>query len=897
MFPTGLEDMIKWGLAAVAVIFLFIALSFGRGIYTDLLWFDNLGFRSVFVSILTTRMWLFIVGAITFALFLSINIFIAYRFSRGEVTIPIPPEAVNLLKRLIIWGAVLTVIFLSLIFGSVAQGRWEIFLRFLNSVPFGEVDPLFGRNISSYVFTLPIYNFVQGWLLGAIIVTIVAAVGLYFVNYSLRGTGIPTTTAVRVHISILGALLMFVIAWSHYLDTWELLFSNTGAIFGAAYTDVHARLPALRFLTVIAVASGILMLVNAYLRGIRLIVGAFGLWIAASIILGSVYPGLLQRFSVDPNEFTREEEFIARNIKFTRQGFGLEAITEQSYPAKPTLVPNVILENTQTIKNIRLWDHRPLKDVYNQIQFIRLYYDFLDIDVDRYVVDGEYRQVMLGARELAPEKLPPQAQRWVNQRLQYTHGLGVAVSPVTEFSSEGRPIFFAKDIPPKGTIDVQKPQIYYGENTSTFVIVNTNTAEFDYPTEEDIPVYTKYVGKGGVQLSSLLRRLAYTWQFADVNILISKEITSDSRIKYRRLIQERINTVAPFLRLDHDPYIVAEDGRLFWIQDAYTTTNLYPYSEPFGNINYIRNSVKVVVDAYEGTLDFYIADESDPLIKAYQSAFPALFKHLDQMPAYLKNHIRYPEDLFSIQAQKYLQYHMTDTRVFYNKEDQWSTPTELFFGSSQPMEPYYLIMKLPGEEKEEFVLLLPFTPSKRPNLIGWLAARSDGEQYGKLTAFKFPKDRQIDGPQQIEARIDNDTFISQQFTLWGQGGSTVLRGNLLVIPVSDSLIYVEPIYLQPEALAFPELKRVIVVSSDKVAMEPSLSEALVKVVGVSGLAGITPQPTTTGTTSPTQPTPKTSAEEMQRGFQDLGNAIQRLKDELGRLEEALQRLKQLAQGP
>ena len=892
--PPGLGGMLKWGLGAIAVILLFVAISFGRGVYTDLLWFDSLGVKSVYLTILSTRIWLFLAGALIFALLITVNVVIAHRLSRGEVTIPLPPETVEMLKPLLFWGIVVAVFILSLIFGSVAWGRWEIFLKFFNSTSFGEVDPLFGRDISFYVFTLPIYEFIQGWLMGAVIVILLAVLGLYFLNFTLRGMTIPTSPAVRVHASILAAILMFLIAWHHYLDIWELLLSVEGAVFGAAYTDVNARLPAQYFLIAIAAASGVLMLVNAYLRGIRLIVGALALWLVATIVLGSAYPGLIQRFNVTPNEFTKEEQFIERNIRFTRLGFGLEAIDEQPFPEIAPLEPDFVQQNPQTINNIRLWDHRPLRDVYNQIQFIRLYYDFLDVDVDRYEIDGEYRQVMLGARELSPENLPEEAQRWVNQRLQYTHGMGVAMSPVTEFNPEGRPYFFTKDIPPEGTVEIQRPEIYYGENTRDYVIVNTKTEEFDYPTQEDIPVYTTYEGEGGIHLSSFLRRLAYTWEFADINILISGEITGESRIKYRRLIQERINTVAPFLLLDRDPYIVvAEEGKLFWIQDAYTVTDRYPYSDPFAfgaeSFNYIRNSVKIVLDPYHGSLDFYIADETDPLVKTYESIFPVLFKPLSQMPESLRSHIRYPEDFFAIQSLKYLQYHMKEPRVFYNKEDQWSTPNELFFGTSQPMEPYYLIMKLPGEEKAEFVLLLPFTPSNRPNLIGWLAARSDKEQYGKLVAYQFRKGTQIDGPQQIEARIDIDTTISQQFTLWDTGGSSVLRGNLLVIPIGESLIYVEPIYLQAEQLAFPELKRVIVATADKVVMAPTLSEALAEIAGAPKIAEVT--------TPTTQPAETVITDERQRSFQDLSDAIQNLKDEIGNLEEAIERLKNLAQEP
>ena len=891
--------IVKWGLVIIGLIFLFVLISFARGIYTDWLWFDHLGFKSVFVTILTTKIWLFFAGALVSALLLSANLVIAHRFSQGPGTIPLPPESIDLLRRLTIWGIVLAIVLISIIFGSVTSGRWESLLRFMNSVPFGQIDPVFDKDISFYVFTLPVLHLIQGWLLGIVIVSLLASAAVYFVNLSLRGVSFSLIPAMRVHASILGAALLFVIAWGHWLDRWELLYSPGGAVSGATYADIHARLPVLVLLSAIAVASGILMLMNAYFRGIRLLVGALALWIAVSIIGGAIYPGAVQRFSVEPNEFVREEEFIDRNIKFTRQGYALDRIEEQSFPAEEAITASTVAQNRATIDNIRIWDHRPLKDTYNQIQFIRLYYDFLDVDVDRYTLDGEYRQVMLGARELSPENLPPEAQRWVNQKLQYTHGFGLAMSPVTEFTPEGAPEFFVQDIPPEdntnaGDLPIDNPRIYYGENTKDFVIVNSKTEEFDFPTVGEAGEYISYTGQGGVRLSSLLRKTAYAWQMGDFNILISGEITPDSRIQYHRQIQERVEAVAPFLLLDSDPYMVVADGRLFWIQDTYTVTDRYPYSDLSpGGFNYIRNSVKVVIDAFSGTMDFYIADEDDPLIKNFQKIFPDLFLPMDQMPSYLRDHLRYPEDFFKFQAEKYLTYHMRQAQVFYNKEDQWSVPTELFYDSLQTMEPYYLIMRLPGEDTDEFVLLMPFTPSNRPNLVAWLAARSDGENYGKLKAFIFPKDKQVDGPSQIEARIDNDPLISQQFTLWGQVGSTIIRGNLLVIPIGESILYVEPIFLQAQALTFPELKRVITVSGNKVVMEETLEESLAVLIGAPQPPTVTTPPTTPPTEPPSILSP---SEELKRQIEAITQGLGEIQGGLSSLEEALERLRELTQG-
>jgi len=655
-------------------------------------------------------------------------------------------------------------------------------------------------------------------------------------------------------------------------------------------------------MSIIAVAAGILMLANTYFSGRRLLVGAFALWFVANIVLGTVWPNLIQQFTVNPNEFVREAPFIERNIQFTRTAYGLDRVAEEFYPAETEVNTEVIQRNPQTIHNIRLWDYRPLSDVYKQIQLIRPYYDFRDADVDRYEVGGELRQVLLSAREVAPEKLDEDTQNWTNTRLVYTHGMGIAMSPVTEFTPEGRPEFFAKDIPADGVIPIQavdaegtpellvtNPRIYYGENTIEYVIANTLQEELDYQTEGGDLFRTNYNGHGGVQLSSVFRRMAYAWQFADVNILISGQITGDSRLQYRRAIQERIHTVAPFLLLDQDPYIVAAEGGLFWIQDAYTHTDRYPYSDPLGaDLNYMRNSVKITVDAFTGDLRFYVWDETDSIIRTYERIFPDLFLSQSEMPESLRSHVRYPQDFFRIQAEKYIRYHMQEPQNFYNNEDLWAVSEEKFGQGDalQQVEPYYVIMKLPGEEREEFVLLLPYTPNERQNLIGWLAARSDGENYGSLIAFNFPKDRQIDGPAQIEARIDNDQDISAWFTLRCTAGSECLRGNLLVIPVDQGILYAEPVYIRAEGVNFPELKRVILATGDKVVMEDSLNEALSALTGSATFVTDAQDRQPAG--APTQPT--TSGGAVEATVETLQNAIEDVKRNLSELEDALDRL-------
>ena len=557
------------------------------------------------------------------------------------------------------------------------------------------------------------------------------------------------------------------------------------------------------------------------------------------------------------------------------------------------------------MENIRLWDYKPLTNVYKQIQLIRPYYDFKDADVDRYEINGEYRQVLLAAREVAPEKLKEEAQTWVNEKLFYTHGIGIAMSPATEFTAEGRPIFFAKDIPANGEIPVsypgqeaspdivvENPRIYYGENSKDYVIVNTNTGELDYQTGEGELIVTNYQGSGGVSIGSYFRKLIYAWQMRDINILISSQLNDDSRIQYRRAVEDRVSTVAPFLKLDKDPYIVAANGQLYWIQDAYTTSDKFPYSQPtdddktLEHYNYIRNSIKVVVDAYTGEVSFYLWDTDDPIALTYQKMFPTLFSDIDSMPADLASHVRYPQGLFAVQAEKYIRYHMEDPQHFYGNEDLWAFPQEKFGQSEglQPVEPYYVIMRLPGETKEEFVQLIPYTPDGRPNMVGWLAARSDAPEYGKLVAFNFPKDRQVDGPEQVEARIDNDQEISAWFTLRCTEGSTCIRGNLLVIPIGNSILYAEPIYIQAEGVSFPELKKVILSTADQVVMGDSLNDALYLLTGAR------------------ESIPLKSADEGQKelsspkvGKSDEDGKLDQIRDSIGNIKIELDRIESLFQ--
>ena len=906
--PFDATPLLKWALVALALLVLLVLLNVLRQIYTNWLWFDALGYRSVFTTILFTRVWLLIAGALVFAAIIIPNAVFAYRSSDGEPAPLLAADLYALLKRLFVWGTAISIFFLAVLFGSILSGQWETLLRFFNSTPFNVQDPVFNRDVSFYVFDLPVLTLVQGWLLGAIVTTMLVAGSIFLINVSLRdiNLGQAITPQAVSHATILLGLLLLVVTWSYWIDRYELLFSADGAIFGAAFTDLNARLPALYILIGLGTIIAVLLLANAYFRSPRIIVGGVGLWIAVAIVVGAVYPALVQRFQVAPNELDREREFIPRNLEFTRMGFALDRIVEEDYPlatiatgeSAGELAPinaETVAANPGTIENLRLWDRRPLRSIYNQIQFFRAYYRFVGVDIDRYEVDGEIRQVVLGARELFPEDLPQESQSWVNRRLQFTHGFGVAMSPTTEFTDEGKPEFLIKDIPPKAGREsleglvphVDVPQIYYGENSASYVIVNSREPEFDFPAIDAETAAAGdyfYEGGGGVQLSSLLKRFAYAWEFADINILISGAVAPESNIQYRRLVQDRVKQIAPFLRLDSDPYMVVADGKLWWIQDAYTVTDHYPYSDPYRDeFNYMRNSVKAVVDAYTGDVQFYIFDDEDAIIQTFSSAFPDLFKTRDEMPESLLSHVRYPRDFFSVQAEKYLLYHMRDTTDFYRKEDPWSIPQELFFETVQPIQPYHVIMKLPGEEKEEFVLMLPFTPLNKPNQVAWLAARMDNDrgQYGSLKAFFFPKGLQVDGPEQIEARIDQDFTIKQQFTLLCQRGARCIRGNLLVTPIEHDgnrfLMYVEPLYIQAENIAFPELKQVILADAKRVVMEDDLNSALEALLGGNESEEVAP------TTLTTELIPGMQAEEIRE-------AIAQLRQSLDQLEEAMRQI-------
>jgi uncharacterized protein len=880
-------------------------------LYTDYLWFQEVKLVSVFTTILGLKLLLGIAGGLLVALFLYLNVWLAARPTSGDVLVELE-DPLGLPSRLVIEPLVRKFLLPgSLVLGFLAAmqaaSEWETVLRFLNAQPFNATDPLFGRDISFYVFRLPLLETLYGWAMFLLGATLLLVLVTYVLHRGVQITpqGPRVATRARTHLLTLASLLLVVKAGGYYLDTFSLLTSVRGIVSGAGFSDIHATLPALRILATLALISAAVCIWQIGRQGFRIVLVALGGLLVANVLGLGVVPNVMQRLRVVPNEMVAERPYIEQNIKYTRMAYGLDRVKEEEFPAEETLRAEDLRKNDATIKNIRLWDRRPLLVTYAQLQEIRTYYKFVDVDNDRYMVDGELRQVMLSARELSYRNLP--SRIWINERLTYTHGYGVVMGPVNRITPEGLPDFWIKDIPPASTgpIKVTRPEIYYGEIANDvagdYVFVKTRAQELDYPAG-DKNVYTTYTGQGGVPVQSVFRKMLFALRFGDVKILLSNDIIGESRVMYYREIEERVKKAAPFIQFDRDPYlVVGQDGRLVWIIDGYTTSDKFPYSEPVqGMGNYIRNSVKAVVDAYNGTMAFYLSDPADPVITTYAKAFPGLFQPLSAMPADLRPHIRYPQGMFTIQARMYATYHMQDPQVFYNKEDLWNIPKHMVEGLEREMEPYYTIMRLPGEKAEEFILLSPFNPSKKDNMIAWMAARSDGPDYGKLVAYNFPKQKLIYGPRQIDARIDQDPVISQQLTLWSQRGSQVIRGSMLAIPIEKSLLYVQPLYLAAEKGSLPELKRVIVSMGNQIAMEESLEASLAQLFGIGGKA-LAPR-TTPGLESQAQPQETGVRGLADQAWQQYSRAQELLRqgnfaaygEEVKRLESTLKTLRERA---
>ncbi|HID55234.1 TPA: UPF0182 family protein [Candidatus Poribacteria bacterium] len=872
----------------VAIILILIAVwILGRliiSVYPEYLWFKHLNYASVFTRIFWTKVAMGVTATVLLLGLTLGNLYLIWRFSTTLSpaiidAMPLGRPDFDLRKYIFVALSILS-IFFSLILGYSTASHWEVVLRYFNSdgIKFNLIDPIFHKDVGFYIFKMPFLRYIYGWIFGIFLLITIATVVVYFFHGQIldRRNRFAPPFRVKAHIFTLMAITLFSRAWGYRFLMYDLLYSTRGRVLGAGYADVYARKPVLWILMFLCIAAGVIFFISIFMRRTRYAIGSLVL-IFIVAFLGGIWPATVQKFKVKPNELNLERPFIGYNIKFTRYAYNLDRIEEREYPVIGRLTYDVVTSNKAFMENVRLWDWRPLKQIFKQLQVLRPQYDFSDVDIDRYRIGGRLRQVMLAARELNYNQLRAEAKTWVNRTFTYTHGYGVCVVPVSEIIN-GRPRFYVKDIPldyapewPERIRENPGPRIYYGEMTDHYVIVNPQSAqprEFDYPMEESEQyVKNSYQGKGGVPISSMIRKLIFAWKFRSINMLLSGEIERTSRILFHRNIQDRISTIAPFLRFDQDPYIVMANGRLYWIIDAYTVTHRFPYSEPMEDVfkemvrskfgrktarrvlrtrgepwgNYIRNSVKIVVDAYDGTVDFYVVDEAnDPMIQCYMRMFPDMFKPFESMPLELKAHVRYPMALFLIQALKYRSYHMTSPDVFYAREDLWEIGYEIYDntaiqgeqqqqvsplsrftgvrvqqsgrGNVQPVEPYYLIVTLPDEGKSEFLIMIPYTPAGKANLTAWLAARCDIPNYGRLMVYKFPKGQLVNGPMQVESFISQNPDISKDLSLWDMRGSRVLRGNLLIIPMSGSVLYVEPIYIQAEQSedAIPELSRVVI---------------------------------------------------------------------------------------
>ena len=842
-FPRSLRRIVLWIVAAIFVAL--IVIPWLAGFFTDWLWFKEIGFQTVFATSLIWRVGLFFVGgAFTFAYFYG-NV----RMARGAGT-AFPVLFVNrgdgvtvdvsrMFTKLFLPAAAL----LSFLTAISLSAWWLTLLKGMNGVALGTRDTLFNRDISFYLFRLPLISGVLGTLITLTLLSLVATAAMYWLRNDItlpprRASAKPRAAR---HLGGLLALVFVLIAIRLWIvDTSGLLFSTTGPLVGASYTDVHIALPGLYISAIAAlIAAAWVVLGIARDKLVWSAVSATVFYAAVSLLARGIVPAAFQKLVVSANELTRETPYIRQHIDATRSAWGLDKVEGRDLSGEVQLTNANIKANAATVDNVRLWERDLLMQTFKQLQEIRTYYDFVSSDDDRYMIDGKYRQVHIAARELNSESLP--TRTFINSRLTFTHGMGVTMAPVNQVTSEGLPVLFIKDVPPVSTVSIKltRPQVYYGELTNEYVFVGTGQKEFDYPAG-DQNIYTKYTGRGGVPIGSFLRRVLYAFQFGSLKILLSDDIKGSARVLYRRNVMDRATTAMPFLDFDNDPYLMITDaGQLKWILDAYTQSDAYPYSQRTADgTSYMRNSVKVVIDAYDGTVDAYIAAPNDPVIQTYAKIFGGIFKPISAMPADIRRHVRYPGDLFRIQTALHATYHMTEPDAFYHREDQWQIPGALNKATNENPFMRHIIMRLPGEKNPEFIFMTPFTPRGKDNLAAWMVARMDGENYGKLSVYRFPKQSLVYGPKQIANRINQDTDISRQLTLWDQKGSEVIRGELLVIPIEESLIYVQPIYLRAEGGNIPELKRVVVAHENRVVMGETLEEGLNALFG-SGAAAQT----------------------------------------------------------
>lgn len=845
-------------LLVAAVILLFILGSRGLSIYISALWFGSLGYSAVFWYIFKLKLGLFLAFFVLTVLILQAAFWLVGRafgpLTSGKRTVFINQQPVNfspgLIFRPLSWVAS---IIAGLIFGFGMRESWRSFALYFHQAPTDLHDPIFNKPLGFYLFTLPVYDTVSSWALSLAFVVLIAAVIYAVLAVSQQGLSnagdmakARKTSIVAVSFAI--APWLVVLAWRFVLSRYPYLWDEHQTFTGVTYVEANHLLPAYVWVAVALLIAALISLVNAFaLRRVRIMIAAIAIPIIVYVIGIVIIPAYVTAFIVKPNELARETPYITHNIAWTRRAFGIDKIEQRNFDVTTAADGLDVKNNRPTLDNIRLWDWRALQDTLKQIQAIRTYYDFPDVDVDRYQIGGQNRQVMIAARELNDKKLPESSRNWINEKLIYTHGFGATMNTATGFTPEGMPRFILSNMPIESTapeIKITRPQIYYGQMTDTEVYVKTKQREFDFPQGDQNAAYTNYEGTGGIRVGGGLRRLLLAWALSDLSKLpFSDDVTSESRVLINRNIKKIVNGLAPFLIYDRDPYIVSgNDGGLYWMIDAYTETSSYPYSKHYrvdeNEVNYIRNSVKVVIDAYNGTTHFYVFDQNDPMIAAYRSIFPSLFRDASQMPADLRAHVRYPETLMRAQGEVFGLYHIQNTKVFFQQEDVWSVAQQVSVEQDKkqvrPIDPYYVLMQFPGEQsKPEFALIVPFTPANRNNMIGWMAGRCDGENYGKLLVYDFPKSRLIDGPLQIEARIDQNAQLSSQFTLWNQQGSRVVRGHLLVIPMGNSLLYVEPIYLRSENSPMPELRIVVLATQERLAYGNTFEEAVNNMFGES----------------------------------------------------------------
>jgi uncharacterized membrane protein (UPF0182 family) len=925
--------ILRFGVLALLTVFLLFGDQIAT-LYTDLQWFREVGQPGVFTTSLSARLQLFFGFGGLFLIVSGINLWLANRMNvnrpHARLAQPEQEKMAQLARKGVFGALVVAAVALALVVGANAASRWSDYLLYTRAGSFGQTDPLFGRDIGFYVFRLPFQNFLAGWALITLLASAAGVGALYSTHRGLEiaAGGRPVMDlSVRKHLLALAGIAALVVGWLIFLGRYDLLTRDNVIFQGAGYTDVAARLPLITASTFLMFLLGILCFVCMRGRSLAPVVGVGLLWAVVSLLGGAVYPGFIQRFTVIPNQIGKESPYIARSIEHTRKAYGLDKIEVKDLSGAEPISAAEMSAHRTTVNNIRLWDWPQLGAVYTNRQAVRPYYRFqlpdgmsrltgdFNIDVDRYRINGRVQQVMLGARELFTEGLPSDAQTWQNRHLQYTHGYGAVMSPVNEVDPEGLPRFYLSQIPVSGVtseVAVTRPQIYYGELTDEFVFVGTSQKEFDYPSETGNRE-TSYSGKGGSPIGGTFSKLAWSWRLKDTNMLLSGEISESSRVLFRRNIRERVSALAPFLLWDNDPYLVVSNGKLVWIIDGYTRTDQYPYSRASGlstvegveRFNYIRNSVKAVIDAYDGTVDFYQTDAEDAIINTWSHIFPGLIKPFDQMPAPLLAHLRYPEDLFRVQRDVYKDYHMTDPRTFYSKEDAWEvpadpTPSEDSEGGK--MAPYYVVMRLPDSKDDEFMMISPFTPRSKENLSGWMSAKCDPDDYGKLLVYRFPKGSNVNGPGQIMQLVKRQEDISTFMTLQGQQGSRVIFGNLLVIPMDTELLYALPVYVQAATAGspLPLISKVIVASGNRVVMQPRLEQA------IALLAAGGPAPRVAGGPEETVPRPpgpaassalpKSTAELLNRATSAYDRARQKQKEYNDSLDELGRALKELQQG-